>query len=159
MTSEEYARIENGKVVGFAMEFMLGRAKNPDGSIGYMAQRYSPEWHDWQAYFEANGMKSKASMMRQHQQFMVPCPDPRKFDPAYRPKIVDKAPMAAELTREDRERLAGRLQGMFKPAPRFKENAPKVESPLARRELSDAEKASAERLTAAVQKQRQEAAE
>lgn len=157
MRSDEYSRIENGKVVGAAIDFMRMQPKNADGTMGYEPKQRSPEWQAWHDYFEANGMKGKAHLMRVLQTYRVPCADPRDFDPDYRPAIRERAPHVGELTQADRDRLAGRLQGMFRPAPKYQ---PKPEaSPLARRELSDAEKASAERLTAAVQKQRQEAAE
>ena len=120
MKPEEYARIEKGKIAGDALLFMLSKAPNADGTIGYVAMKDSDEWRDWQQYFIKNGMHHRASLMRTLQKFMVPCADPRKFDTDYRAlkPLPDKTWF---MSAEEREKLATRLVASLT-APRSKKS-------------------------------------
>lgn len=155
MTPEEYARVENGKVVGKAIDFMRSLPRGPDGEMGYMAAKGSPEWHAWEAYFAANGMGRKASLMRTLSAFMVPCAKPEFFDPAYvPPRLVADAKlgrMASEMSKEDVDRVIAKARNasrMYTPAPKYE---PEQQNPdeiaLQRFALTDEERRSAVRLT------------
>jgi hypothetical protein len=83
---EKYSYIENGHVAGDAIEFMRRNA-NPDGSMGFMAEPGTATWRLWLRYFDTKGMQKQSAFMRatasSGKAYMVPCQNPREFDPSW----------------------------------------------------------------------------
>lgn len=125
MNSHDYARVENGVVVGEAILYMKSRPPNADGTIGFTAFPGTAEGDAWLAYFLGCGMDGRASAMRARaaRGYMVPCAYPADFDPnidavrkAYRERVARREIDPDEwfpkperlMTSEDRQQIVNR---------------------------------------------------
>jgi hypothetical protein len=96
---------------------MRSRPRNPDGTVGFCVKPGMPEWDAWRGYFEDNGLRRQLSVMRSRgpNGYMVPCANPRTFDPLWKGKARsahDRLPATAEERNAVLRRLSQILPGL-----------------------------------------------